>query len=679
MPTTPKRNQRKSKLEQFLGTSRKTKRVISVFYDLLAIPAAITIAYALRLGDFNISLTVNDIESIAITMIASILVFTKMGLYRAILRYIDYQASLTILIGLTLSSLTLAASNFYLNASLPRSVPIIYIFTGLFFIGLPRLLVRSIIRLINKSPKEHILIYGAGQCGHQLAATLQHSNDIRPIAFIDDNPRLLNTTVRGLNIYPKEKLSELIDDLAITRVLLALGSINRQQRNHIINSLEELPVKIQTIPSMGDITSGKAKIEELTDIQIEDLLGRDPVKPSSTLLNACIKNKSVMVTGAGGSIGSELCRQIIKLSPSKLILHELNEFALYSIEQELQTEFTKLNINPPEIIAIIGSVQNQNRLETVIKSFSVETIYHAAAYKHVPLVEHNIVEGVRNNVFGTLYCAEAAINCEVETFVLISTDKAVRPTNIMGASKRMAELVLQGLSSRQSGTRFCMVRFGNVLGSSGSVVPMFRNQIKKGGPLTVTHPDITRYFMTIPEAAQLVIQAGSMGEGGDVFVLNMGEPVKIADLATKIIHLSGLSIKTDDSPDGDIEIVYTGLRPGEKLYEELLIGNNVTGTENARIMRAEEKFLPWNEINNLLTELNGACHDFKCVQVKELLQHAPTDFSENHTLQDHVWNSKQHLDKAKFSQELDQQPTELPRSFSVPPQVKDLDEPKTLN
>lgn len=634
---------RKSKLETLLGSSRKIKRSITVFYDFIAIPIAIIIAYALRLGDFDIQLSNQDIQSITLTILVSVIVFTKMGLYRAILRYIDYQATLTILAGVLISSLTLAATSFYLNTNIPRSVPIIYLFTGLFFIGLPRLLVRSIIRLINKSPKELVLIYGAGQCGHQLASSLQHSQTYQPAAFIDDNPRLHRTTIRGINIYPKEHLCTLINDLGVSRVLLALGNISRQQRNQIINDLEELPIKVQTVPSMGEIASGKAKIEEISDIDIEDLLGRDPTQPNNKLLDACIKDKCVMVTGAGGSIGSELCRQIIKLSPKKLVLHELNEFALYSIEQELKIQSYKQGSESKiEIIAIIGSVQNQNRLETVIKSFGIETIYHAAAYKHVPLVEHNIVEGVRNNVFGTLYCAEAAINCNVETFVLISTDKAVRPTNIMGASKRMAELTLQSLASKLTQTRFCMVRFGNVLGSSGSVVPMFRNQIKAGGPITVTHPDITRYFMTIPEAAQLVIQAGSMGAGGDVFVLDMGKPVKITDLATKMTHLSGLSVKNEDNPDGDIEIAFTGLRPGEKLYEELLIGNNVTGTDNPRIMRAEENYLPWEQTNTILNALNNSCHNFECDKVRSLLQEAPTDFTDSHKLEDHVWQSRKH-------------------------------------
>ena len=396
--------------------------------------------------------------------------------------------------------------------------------------------------------------------------------------------------------------------------------------------------EILTTPAVQDIVSGKAKIEEVKEVEIEDLLGRDCVAPNSELLTSNIKDKVVLVTGAGGSIGSELCRQIIKQQPTKLILLELNEFSLYTIEQELQNYCQSHDNCQVEIISILGSVQKENRLETIFKTFGVQTIYHAAAYKHVPMVEHNVVEGVRNNVFGTWYCAEAAIKAGIERFVLISTDKAVRPTNVMGASKRLAELILQALSKRQSETLFCMVRFGNVLGSSGSVVPLFREQIKNSGPITVTHPDIIRYFMTIPEASQLVIQAGAMGKGGDVFVLDMGEPVKITSLAQKMIRLSGLTEKTESEPNGDIEIKFTGLRPGEKLYEELLIGDNVEGSEHPRIMTANEVHLTWPETHNLLNRLDRACHEFKVEDVINLLLEAPAAFTHESKNPDWVLN-----------------------------------------
>jgi FlaA1/EpsC-like NDP-sugar epimerase len=389
---------------------------------------------------------------------------------------------------------------------------------------------------------------------------------------------------------------------------------------------------------VNDIISGKARIEEVREVEIDDLLGRDCVSPSTELLSNNITDKVVLVTGAGGSIGSELCRQVLIQKPQKLILVELNEYSLYAIEQELQNTVLSLE-SDTEIVSILGSVQKQNRLETIFKAFNVQTIYHAAAYKHVPMVEHNVVEGVRNNVFGTWYCAEAAISAGVEKFVLVSTDKAVRPTNVMGASKRVAELVLQALNERQNDTLFCMVRFGNVLGSSGSVVPLFRRQINEGGPITVTHPDIIRYFMTIPEASQLVIQAGAMGKGGDVFVLDMGEPVKITALAKKMIRLSGLIEKTDKNPDGDIEIKFTGLRPGEKLYEELLVGDNVAGTEHPRIMTANEVHLSWPETHNFLNRLDKACHDFKVEDVISLLLEAPAAYNKQEGCPDWVLNA----------------------------------------
>jgi len=640
-------------LPSLFNSSRATKRFVSLVFDVTAIICAFYIASCIRLGTLFPELGINELVMVGVSAVISIFIFIRMGMYRAILRYMSAQAMITIVICVFTSGLILTTVSFFTHASTPRSIPFIYSLLLLIFIGIPRLLVRSIVLILNNhtyDAKEQIAIYGAGYTGHQLALAL-NSSHYKVVAFIDDNKRLHGTTIAGVKVSSPMFIGSLIKEKGISKVLLALGNATHAHRASIIKMLEPYAISVQTVPAVADILSGKTRVEQIRDVEIEDLLGRDPVKANPTLLHACIMNKIVMVTGAGGSIGSELCRQIIKQSPKALILFELNEFSLYSIEKELQTELSKKGNTHIELISLLGSVQNEERLSNIMTTFSVQTIYHAAAYKHVPLVEHNIVEGVKNNVFGTLSCAEAAIKASVESFVLISTDKAVRPTNIMGASKRMAELVLQGLAQRQNTTRFTMVRFGNVLGSSGSVVPLFREQIKQGGPITVTHPDIIRYFMTIPEAAELVIQAGSMGKGGDVFVLDMGEPVKIVDLAKRMVHLSGLEIKDDNHPDGDIEIEYAGLRPGEKLFEELLIGNNVTGTEHARIMRAEEHSLDWTEIKPLLNEINESCRLYQCDLVKEQLLSAPTDYTSTEKLGDTVWLRNESPEKLRVNVE----------------------------
>ncbi|WP_460233643.1 polysaccharide biosynthesis protein [Aurantivibrio plasticivorans] len=540
------------------------------------------------------------------------------------------QALISVGVGVVVSAFVLASSSYFLQASTPRSVPIIYGFAALFFIGTPRLLVRNVVlmlKAVRNPSQESVIIYGAGHSGFQLASALTGTN-YKVVAFVDDNKRLHGKLFRGLTVFNPRKLERLSKQYGISHILLALGNAPRSRRAAILNNLEPLGISIKTMPDMHDVLSGKAKIEDIKDVDVEDLLGRDPVKPIPDLLDACIKGKNVLVTGAGGSIGSELCRQILRLSPKKLVLFEANEYSLYKIEQEISELKKNIAMNT-STYSVIGSIQDRNLLEQVFNSFEIQTIYHAAAYKHVPLIEHNVVEGVKNNIFGTWHCAEAAISSNVESFVLISTDKAVRPTNVMGATKRVAELILQALSKRQSDTRFTMVRFGNVLGSSGSVVPLFRKQIKFGGPVTVTHQDITRYFMTIPEAAELVIQAGSMGMGGDVFVLDMGEPVKILDLAKKMIHLSGLTLRDEKNRDGDISISVTGLRPGEKLYEELLIGDNVSGTEHPRIMRAEESSLPWEETSKMIYDFISACDEHNTQRIKSILLNAPTDYHFN--------------------------------------------------
>jgi len=637
-------------LKKLFESSRTAKRLISLTYDCLAISLALYMAACLRLGTFTPPVATAEFLVLLLTAIVSILVFIRMGMYRAVLRYMSTTAMISIAVSICISGLILTVMSFFTHSAIPRSVPFIYTLLGFLLIGIPRLLVRSIVIMLHsKSYKiqESVLIYGAGQTGHQLALALQTGN-YKLVGFIDDNPRLHGTTIFGVKVYKPTHVGFLIKENDVSKILLALGNANHSRRATIIKELELHSISVQTVPAVADILSGKTRIEQIRDVDIEDLLGRDAVKADPLLLHACILNKVVMVTGAGGSIGSELCRQIIRQSPKTLILFELNEFSLYSIERELRQELSAIGKSDIQLVSLLGSVQREDRMETIMSTFGVQTVYHSAAYKHVPLVEHNIVEGVVNNVFGTWYCAEAAIKAGVESFVLISTDKAVRPTNIMGASKRMAELVLQGLSKRQNKTRFTMVRFGNVLGSSGSVVPLFREQIKRGGPVTVTHPDIIRYFMTIPEAAELVIQAGSMGTGGDVFVLDMGDPVKIVDLAKRMIHLSGFEVKDDKNLNGDIEIEYTGLRPGEKLYEELLIGDNVSGTEHSRIMRAEEQHLNWPETALLLAKLDDSCHSYKCDLVKELLINAPTGYTSTENLGDAVWLKKQNANKAPF-------------------------------
>lgn len=631
-------------LAQLLDAKRTYKRIISLAYDTLTIALALYLAISLRIGELYIPITLPILLCFVVTLTASLTAFTKLGLYRAILRYAPTEAIVTVFAGTGISALALASSSFFLNADIPRSSPIIFFLAALILLGAPRLLFRNLLHLLHqRKPTPNakpIIIYGAGYSGYQLSLVLEHNKtEYNVVGFIDDNPKLKGSKLRGITIYHSLLLEELVKCNQVKTVLLAMGNISRAKKLQIIQKLERLHLQTLTIPAIQDIVSGKASISDIKPVSIEDLLGRDPIPPKPELMGACILGKNVMVTGAGGSIGSELCAQIINQTPARLVLLEQSEYGLYRIEQNLKKQ---LNGSKIEIVSLIGSVQNEHRLESIMSTFQIQTIYHAAAYKHVPLVEHNIIEGVRNNVFGTWHCAKAAIKAGVESFVLISTDKAVRPTNIMGASKRVAELALQGLAQYQHDTRFTMVRFGNVLGSSGSVVPLFREQIKSGGPITVTHPDIIRYFMTIPEAAELVIQAGSMGQGGDVFVLDMGEPVKILDLAKRMIHLSGLELKTSNALAGDIEIRFSGLRPGEKLYEELLIGNNVSGTEHKRVLRAEELSLNWTQTADLINKLDYACNHFKCDMVRALLIEAPTGYQpEGDTLHDFVWRVKQ--------------------------------------
>lgn len=623
-------------MEFVFSLPRPMKRLISVILDSLLLTVAYLFALIARLDSINPFLD-SDVWLLLVGLIPiSILLFIKLGLYRAVLRYMNSHTIWAVLIGCVASSVSLIALSFLLKIEVPRSLPVLYAFFSLFLVGGARAIVRSIVGRHNWHKKDSVLIYGSGSAGRQLANALAHGPEYFVSAFIDDDVNKHGHIIQGLKVYPPNEIPDIINRYGIKSVLLALPSTSRSRRKEILGNIENLPVRVLTIPGMADLVKGKAMPDEFKDVEVEDLLGRDPVAPKQELMMANIKNKVVMVTGAGGSIGSEMCRQIIKQSPIKLILFELSEYSLYEIDKELR-ENNPENI---EIIPLMGSIQKSRKLEAIMESFGVQTIYHAAAYKHVPLVEHNVIEGVRNNVFGTLNTAKAAIKANVETFVLISTDKAVRPTNVMGTTKRMAELVLQALAKAQSTTRFSMVRFGNVLGSSGSVVPLFRRQIREGGPITLTHMDITRYFMTIPEAAQLVIQAGAMGKGGDVFVLDMGESVKIYDLATKMVRLSGLETKDSDTPNGDIEIKCTGLRPGEKLYEELLIGDNVYGTSHERILTAKEVMLDWEELDKVLVRLNKACDQMDQITIREILLAAPTGFKPTDGICDLVWQEK---------------------------------------
>ncbi len=551
-------------------------------------------------------------------------VFIRLGLYRAVIRFMEDRVVFVVAGGVTLSVLLLAAGVALTHTpGLSRGVLVIYWLLAIVYVGATRFVVRSYFLRAERGQDSRIriAIYGAGRAGTQLAYALRAGREYQPVAFFDDNPALQKSELAGLRVYSPDQLASVLAAKEIDELLLAIPSANRARRAEIIDRLEGLHCKVKLVPGMADVVSGNVTVDAIREVEIEDLLGREPVAPDDSLLKRCITGKVVLVSGAGGSIGSELCRQIIRLQPSRLVLMELSEFALYSIEQELAGLCAKANLRV-ELVPVLGSVIHQHRNEMVMKSFGVQTVYHAAAYKHVPLVEHNPIEGIRNNAVGTRRMAEAALAAGVETFVLISTDKAVRPTNVMGASKRLSELILQALA-RKGGqgktTRFCMVRFGNVLGSSGSVVPLFRRQIAAGGPITLTHADITRYFMTIPEAAQLVIQAGSMGQGGEVYVLDMGKPVKIIDLARRMVHLSGLELRDEEHPDGDIAIEVVGLRPGEKLYEELLIGDNVEGTSHPLIMRAYEHEVPWAVLCERLASLDEACQAFDFEGVLALL------------------------------------------------------------
>ncbi|TYT76153.1 polysaccharide biosynthesis protein [Desulfobotulus mexicanus] len=634
----------KKTVDFLVGIPRWQKRLLCLIVDCFFVIFALWLAFVLRMG--HSAVHVKDLIWVFIAApLLSIPVFIRMGLYRAIIRYIGSDALKTIFHAVTLSSLLLALFFFWFRdftffvpegTVVPRSIVVNYWFLCVFFIGGSRFLARNIVNRnmqvrglflpVIKRTKTHaspVVVYGAGAAGFEVMGALVRSREFLPVAFIDDDKKLHGRVMAGYRVFSPASLSGLIERYDLRYVLLAMPSVSRSRKQQIINMLEPLNVHVKTLPSVNEVAEGRVAVQDIQDVDIADLLGRDPVAAQKELLSHCITGKNVMITGAGGSIGSELCRQALRQNPELLVLFEHSEFALYKIERELLQLRSRESIETL-IVPVLASVCAWGRVLAALRAFDIHTVYHAAAYKHVPLVEQNMAEGVRNNVFGTLVVAQAAMVAGVEHFILISTDKAVRPANVMGATKRMAEMLLQALSQVavldqpllipreeafgvENRTCFSMVRFGNVLGSSGSVIPLFRKQIEAGGPVTVTHPDMTRYFMTIPEAAELVIQSGAMARGGDVFLLDMGEPVSVLSLARRMILLSGSSIKDSDNSDGDIEIVFTGLRPGEKLFEELLI--DIAGKESTshpKIFRAHEAHPDWHGFSLCLDRIHGA-------------------------------------------------------------------------
>jgi FlaA1/EpsC-like NDP-sugar epimerase len=618
-------------IDNILNMPRIKKRAIALSVDTLICLVTVAIAYWIRLGEWVIPHGTQWISYAAALL--AIPLFITSGLYRAIFRYAGWGALMGVVRACALFGIVYCIVFAAIGVpGIPRTIGVLQPLLLFLAIGFSRAVARYWLgggyqQLLRLGKRRRVLIYGAGSAGRQLAAALANSDEMQVVAFIDDDPTLQGSVLNGKQIYGPEDLSQRIDDLEIVDLLLAIPSASRQRRNEIIDSLASSHVSVRTLPGVADLAHGKVTVNDLRELDIEDLLGRDPVAPNQLLLAKNIADKTVLVTGAGGSIGSELCRQILALRPKALMLVEQGEYNLYAIEQDLLARRAAGNSGEAQIIPLLASVQDEKRIDQILGEWKPDTIYHAAAYKHVPLVEHNPAEGVRNNVFGTLNVAQLAEKHGVSDFVLISTDKAVRPTNVMGATKRLAEMVLQAMAAKGGATRFSMVRFGNVLGSSGSVVPLFRRQIKEGGPVTVTHEEVTRYFMTIPEAAQLVIQAGAMAKGGEVFVLDMGEPVRIVDLARRMIELSGLSVKDYANLEGDIAIEVIGLRPGEKLYEELLIGDDPQETSHPLIMKAHDGFLAIGTLDPKLRDIRETARAGRNDQLRQLIKSLVPEFT----------------------------------------------------
>lgn len=608
-----------------LALPRSGKRLLALAVDAFLCAFTVWMALCLRLDSWVV-IQGNQWWAVALSLFLALPIFVIFGLYRAIFRYAGWAALMAVIRAVVIYGVIYAgALVIWAPVGVPRTLGLLQPPLLLLAVGGSRLLARYWLSglylsqlQLNALPK--VLIYGAGSAGRQLAAAMANSQEMRAVGFLDDDALLHGQVLHGLTIYNPNQLSACVAKLGVSDVLLAIPSVSRQRRNQIIELTRTAKVSVRTLPGVMDLAQGRVQISDLRELDIEDLLGREAVPPDDALLSMNIRHKVVLVTGAGGSIGSELCRQIMRCKPAVLLLVEVSEFALYAVHQELEQAATAAAPQPaPRLVPLLASVRDAGRMNQIMQSFRPHTVYHAAAYKHVPLVEQNAVEGLSNNILGTLETALAARAANVQSFVLVSTDKAVRPTNIMGASKRAAEMLLQALNHEPGATRFVMVRFGNVLGSSGSVVPLFRQQIRNGGPLTLTHSDVTRYFMSIPEAAQLVLQAGAMGEGGEVFVLDMGEPVRIADLARRMVELSGLRVRDADNPQGDIELVLTGLRPGEKLYEELLIGDNPQPTQHAKIMKAHEAFVPWETMEDWLEDLAVAMQANDLERIRHML------------------------------------------------------------
>jgi FlaA1/EpsC-like NDP-sugar epimerase len=598
--------------------SHQKKLAIAITWDFLALLVASVFSFWIRLGIASWDISYIESAVILMNIAFALSLLALFGHYKQMVRYIGQKTIQKAILVLAVSALLLFVARMVFDVMIPNSVPIIYWAVASSLVIAPRFLIQASAQSQNYKMREKCLIFGAAEAGRSLVQTLNIGNELQPIAFIDDKKQYHNKQILGLPVGRREDIPYYVERFGVSKMLLAVHNTSPERRKELIIELEPYAIELLSIPNISDLLSGKSKIDELREIRIEELLGRDPVPPITRLLDINIRGKNVLVTGAGGSIGSELCRQIVKSGPSKLVLFELSEFNLYQIENELKQHYFDIPMVP-----VLSNIQDTEVLRSVMDEHKIQTIYHAAAYKHVPMVESNPLAGIRNNVFGTSNVALVAAEYDVEKFVLISTDKAVRPTNIMGATKRFAELYIQGLAELGAMTEFSIVRFGNVLGSSGSVVPLFTKQIKAGGPITVTHPDITRFFMTIPEAAELVIQAGAMGSKGEVFVLDMGPSVKIVDLAHKMAHLMGHSLRTIDKPNGDIELKFSGLRPGEKLYEELLIDDADTTTEHPRIMGADETKLPFEEVILLFDELNRLLLEHDVEGSKALLRKAP--------------------------------------------------------
>jgi FlaA1/EpsC-like NDP-sugar epimerase len=636
--------------KSIINLPRYTKRIIAILIDIGLCIFCTWLAFFLRLEEF---VKINNVTTLAveISIFIAIPIFWLMGLYKTIFRFQGSSIIFTVFVAtFTYALMYFAVIGIYGIQGIPRSIGIIQPILLFLSISATRIIIKFLFLTNFKKSKNknNVLIYGAGSAGRQLLTSLESNLEMKVFGFLDDHPQFHRQKILGQTVHDPLNIEKLINKKSIDLVLLALPSITRQKRNQIINNLNRFKVIVKTLPSVQDIVDGKVSISDVKDLSIEDLLNREQVQPNLELLSKNISSKVVMVTGAGGSIGSELSRQILKLNPKKLILVELSEFALYKIREELK------NINKSiKIIPLLINIQNKTKIEKVFETFNIDTVYHAAAYKHVPLVEENICEGVKNNVFGTFNLAEAALKYNVSNFVLISSDKAVRSTNIMGATKRLAEICIQSLyDNLNQQSKFAIVRFGNVLQSSGSVIPKFKKQIKEGGPITLTHPDVTRYFMTISEASQLVIQAGAMAEKCEVFVLDMGESIKIKDLIVKMIKLSGLLIKDEKNLDGDIEIKITGLRPGEKMYEELLIGDNPQKTFHEKIQKAQDPFISFSKLKIDLDHLSNLIEENKVEEVKNILTNLVPSYQSNSKIVDHFYeqqsNSKYELNPSKI-------------------------------